>query len=177
MDKSTPYGEWKAFGIAVGGILLVQHVIENGDLPVLVGDLPQVHVSTMSEILRRTTHDRELDIGGPSLGSKLIDVHDPFVVVLEAVGGDSDDFDVARGKVFGSACNLAELGRADGREVARVREQDSPRVANPLVELDRTGGCLGFEVRGDVTEAKGRHFYECEGDGRGEACGVGLVNM
>jgi hypothetical protein len=38
-------------------------------------------------------------------------------VVLEAVGGDADDLDVALLKVGGAPCNFAELGRADGGEV------------------------------------------------------------
>ena len=48
--------------------------------------------------------------------------------------------------------HVAELGRADRREVARVREEHGPRVADPVVELDRAFRRLGLEVRCGFTE-------------------------
>lgn len=69
-----------------------------------------------------TTHNGKLNISGPNFGSELVDVLDPFVVVLQAIGRDPDDLGIARGKILGSACNFAELGSADGCKVTRVRE-------------------------------------------------------
>jgi hypothetical protein len=47
----------------------------------------------------------------------------------------------------GSIFAVAELGRAHGREVLRVREQDRPAVADPLVEIDLALGRVRGEVR------------------------------
>lgn len=63
-----------------------------------------------------------MNIGWTNFGSELVDVLNPFVVVLQAVGRDPDDLGVARGEILGSACNFAEFGGADGCEVTRVRE-------------------------------------------------------
>ena len=50
----------------------------------------------------------------------------------------------------------AELGRADRREVLRVREQHAPAVAEVVVEVDRAFGGLGREVGGFVAQSE-RH--------------------
>jgi hypothetical protein len=42
----------------------------------------------------------------------------------------------------------AELGSANGCEIGGVGEEDSPAVANPLVEVDLALGGQGLEVRG-----------------------------
>ena len=52
--------------------------------------------------------------------------------------------------------HVAELGRADRREIFRVREQHRPRVADPLVEANGAFGCLGLEIRSDIAKLK-RH--------------------
>lgn len=93
-----------------------------------------------------SAHDRVLHVRR----APLVDVLDPLVVVLEAVGGDADELHVAlrevRGPViqcpwsgialcFANSTNLpprdlSELGRADGGEVTRVREEDRlPRAS------------------------------------------------
>ena len=41
------------------------------------------------------------------------------------------------GELLLEACHGAELGRADGGEVLGVREEHSPAVADPLMEVDR----------------------------------------
>jgi hypothetical protein len=48
-------------------------------------------------------------------------------MVLESVGGDTNDLHVAFGKVRRAAGNLTELGGADGSEVSRVGEKDGLR--------------------------------------------------
>lgn len=42
----------------------------------------------------------------------------------------------------------AELGRANGSEVGRVREEDGPAVADELVEVDLALGSQCLEVGG-----------------------------
>ena len=42
----------------------------------------------------------------------------------------------------------AQLGGAHGREVLGMREEDAPRIAQPLVEADRAFGRLCGEVGG-----------------------------
>ena len=50
--------------------------------------------------------------------------------------------------------HVAEFGRADRREILRVREQDRPAVADPVVEVDRPLGRLGREIRRLVIDAQ-----------------------
>jgi len=38
------YSEWESFGITVGGILLIQHVIENTDFSLWVRDLSRIRL-------------------------------------------------------------------------------------------------------------------------------------
>lgn len=40
-DEHRSDGEWNALGIDVGGILVIQHVVQGGDLTLLVGDLEE----------------------------------------------------------------------------------------------------------------------------------------
>ena len=57
-----------------------------------------------------------------------------------------------------SVGHVAELGRADRGEVLGVGEEHGPRVADPVVELDRAFGGLGLEVRGGVAKLQS-HFF------------------
>src|SRR5262249_776769 len=47
---------------------------------------------------------------------------------------------------------VSELGRAHRREVLRMRKQDRPGIADPVVEPDRTLGRLRLEVGRGVAE-------------------------
>jgi hypothetical protein len=48
-----------------------------------------------------------------------------------------------------------------------MRKENRPRAADPIVELDRPCGRLGFEVRSNATQAKAlRHGDGRVGDGR-----------
>ena len=77
---------------------------------------------------------------------RLLDVLRPLLVVLDGIDGEADDLDAAAGELRLDAGHVAELGRAHGREVARVREQHGPRVAEPVVELDVAFRGLGLEI-------------------------------
>ena len=48
--------------------------------------------------------------------------------------------------------HVAELGGADRGEVLGVREEDRPRIADPVVEADAALGGLGLEVRCGVAD-------------------------
>lgn len=77
------YGEWEALGVAVGGILVVQHVVQVRDLAIAVCDL--VYSSRMSGRLRSgelITYDRELDISWGGLSTVLVDILDPLGVLV-----------------------------------------------------------------------------------------------
>lgn len=99
------------------------------------------------QIARSTasTYDGEAHGRGGELAAPLLDVLRPLLVVLEAVGRNTDDLHVAlrevrrpadpRSTTSGSMCahgdvpasHLCELSGADGREVTRVREEDGLR--------------------------------------------------
>ena len=78
-------------------------------------------------------------------------------VLLDRVDAEADDLDVALVELGLELGHVAELGRADRREVLGVREQDAPGVAEPLVEADVAFGGFGLEVGGGVADAK-RHL-------------------
>ena len=66
-------------------------------------------------------------------------------MVLDRVDGEADDLHAAGVEVRLDLGQVAELGRADRGEVARVREQHGPGVADPLVEVDRPFGGVGLK--------------------------------
>ena len=70
------------------------------------------------------THDGVLDIGRSNLGTERVNVLDPFMVLLEAISGDTNDLDVSLLEVFSTSGDLTELSSADGGKVSRVREED-----------------------------------------------------
>jgi len=72
----------------------------------------------------RWSYDWEFDLRGCNLGSILIDVLDPFLMLVKAIGRDSDDFDVALFEIFGATGNLTELGGADGGEISGMGEEN-----------------------------------------------------
>ena len=73
-------------------------------------------------------------------------------MLVERVDREADDLDVALLELGLDARHVAELRRADRREVLRVREQHRPRVADPVVELDRALGRVGLEIGCYVTK-------------------------
>lgn len=119
------YGEGETFGITVSCILLVQHIVQGRDLPIGIGNLrsvPQVQQTYGSGT--RWTYDWEFDLCGCNLGSICIDVLHPSLMLVKAIGRDSDDFDVALFEIFGSTGDLAELGGTNGGEVSGMGEEN-----------------------------------------------------
>jgi hypothetical protein len=123
------------------------------------------------------TYDGELDVSWANFCADLVDIVDPCLVRTEVVRRETNDLDAASSKVGGTTSDLSKFRRADlrsrnweirlrersgtaegqsnayGCEVCRVGEEDSPRVADPLVELNGSLCGLGFEIGGDRTEA------------------------
>ena len=114
-DEDGADGESNALGVDVGGILVVQHVVGEGNLPLLVAD------------------DRESQL----TARDLVDVLYPTAMALNSVGAQSDELDVALGELGLELREGTQLGGADRSVVLRVGEQDDPLVANEVVELDR----------------------------------------
>lgn len=71
------------------------------------------------------TYDWELDIGRTDFGTKFFNVLNPFVVILQTVGGDTDDFDVTLLEVFSTASDFTQFRGADRCEIARMGEKDN----------------------------------------------------
>jgi hypothetical protein len=82
----------------------------------------------------------------------LLDVLRPLLGALERIDREADDLRAPLVELRLDAGHVAELGRADGGERARVREQHRPVVADPLVEPDATLGAVGLEVRGGIAD-------------------------
>ena len=79
----------------------------------------------------------------------------PLLVAVDRVDREADDLHVALVELGLDLGDVAELGRADRREVLRMAEQHTPGVAEPLVEVDLALRRVGGEVGGDVAEANG----------------------
>ena len=75
------------------------------------------------------------------------DVPGPRRMVALRINGETDDLDVAPVELGLNLRHVPELGRAHGREILRMREQDRPRIADPVVEMDLSFRGLGLEVR------------------------------
>ena len=137
-DVYAPDRQRHALGVHIGRILVVDHVIQQGDFALLVAN------------------DGELKIRA----GNFIDVFNPAVVRIDRVGGQADQFDIALGEFrlefgegaefcgkvgwsfasFGSVFKGENVGAvltsgADGRKVLWVGEDDGPAVADPLVEV------------------------------------------
>jgi hypothetical protein len=103
-------------------------------------------------VLPGNTYDGELDVGGPDFAAKVVDVLDPLVVVVEVVGGDADDLDIALCKVLRAARDLAELSRADRCEICSMNEYKLVR----LDAISDRNAPPGWENRTPWKEAHGQ---------------------
>src|SRR6516162_968541 len=74
------------------------------------------------------------------------DIVRPTRMVADRIDAEPDDLAVALVELGLQPRHVAELGRADRREVLRVREQDGPAVADPFVEVDAALGRLRGEI-------------------------------
>lgn len=132
-DEHRSDGELHTLVVDIGGVLVVDHVVQVSNLSLRVGD------------------NGELQGGA----SDLINVLDPSLVRLGAIGRQANELGVSLLKLRLQLGESTQLGGADGGEVVGVREQDGPLVANEVVERDRTVGGLGLEVRGGGAQSQG----------------------
>ena len=86
----------------------------------------------------------------------LIDVLDPTSVLLNGVGGQTDQLDAPSGEFRLKLGEGTEFGGADGCVIVWVGEQDNPFVANELMEVDGTLGGLSLEIRCDGAQSEAR---------------------
>jgi hypothetical protein len=102
---------------------------------------------------------------------RLLDVLRPGLVILCRIDGEADDLDVPPFELRLDVRHVAELGRAHRREVLRVREEHHPRVADPVVEVDRPLSRLCLEVGRGVADGQ-FHPYLLLGDPNGRIEGI-----
>ena len=114
----------------------------------LAGGVGREHPVELRDVEVRVADQRV--VGRVSL--RLLDVARPLGVVVERVDGEPDDLHVPAVELGLDAGHVAELGGAYGREVARMREQDRPRVADPVVEADPALGGVRLEVGRGVAD-------------------------
>ena len=87
--------KWHTLGVNVGGVLVVDHVVQVGDLAVGVGDNGEGKVGAVD----------------------LVDVLDPGVVGLSAIGAQTDELDTTSSELRLELGESTKLGGADGSEV------------------------------------------------------------
>lgn len=96
--------------------------------------------------------DGEADMGA----GHVADVLDPALVAVDGVCRQADELDAALSELRLEASERAELGRAYGCVILRVREKDNPVVAHELVEVNGTSGGVSLEVGGNGAQAEAR---------------------
>ena len=106
------------------GHLRRQHAVELGDLELGVAD--------------------QRIVGREALG--LLDVTQPAGVALHRIDRQAGDLHAAPVELRLDLGQVAQLGRADRREILGMREQDGPTVADPFMEPDAALGGFGLEV-------------------------------
>src|SRR5436305_15199349 len=65
-----------------------------------------------------------------------LDILRPACVVADRVDAEPDDLAIALVELGLQPRHIAEFGRADRREIFRMREQDRPAIAHPPMEID-----------------------------------------
>ena len=83
-------------------------------------------------------------------------------MVAHAVDADADDLAVACCEFIGQRGNGAQLGGADRGEVLRMRKEQRPAVADPIVEADLARGGVGSEIGSGVIETQCHGHTPCD---------------
>ena len=84
-------------------------------------------------------------------------------MALNGISRETNQFDTALGELRLVSGQRRKLGRAYRRVVFRMGEQDSPVVANPLVEVDHTYSRRCLEIRSRRPQAEARDDHEVSG--------------
>lgn len=125
--------------IVIRIVIWMQHPVERGDRAVDVRDDREVH--------------------GGSLG--LADVEHPLLVRHDGVDRQADELDPAALEMALQQRNLAEFRGADRSEVAWVREQQTPALAESRMKIDPAARRFGCEVRCRVAESQAHLALLC----------------
>ena len=144
-------------------------------------------------VLRRRTRELDLNLV-VAVGNH---IPEPLLVRLDGVDGERGHQAVERLQLVVLEREAADLGRADGGEVGRVREEDRPLALFPLMEgLPLALRGVGLEVRHDVAQAEAavrgalgvqahvchtgvwlKRVHTCRGEVVGEGAGWLLVEI
>ena len=73
---------------------------------------------------------------------------------VDGIDAQAHQLDAALVEFRLQLCESAEFGSANEREVLRVREQEGPAIADPVVEFDCSFGGLGFGNRGQLRQSE-----------------------
>ena len=138
-DIHASDGQRHALGVHIGCVLIVDHVVQQGNLALLVAN------------------DGELEVRA----GDFVDVLDPAVVGVDRISGEADQLDIAFGEFgleFGEGAEFCEevgwsfaflyvvsgnervweavlTSGADRCEILWVRENDGPAIADPFVKV------------------------------------------
>ena len=93
--------------------------------------------------------DREVD----DCVLRFVDVANPLVVRVYRVNRQRDGLDATLGKLILELGGEAQFSGAHRREVSRVRKQNAPAVAQPIVKLDGASAGILFEIGGDIAKS------------------------
>ena len=74
---------------------------------------------------KATAYNGELNSGRANLGTEGLDVFNPSLMGLEAVGRDTNELDATSSKVWGTASDFTKLSRADRGEIIGMGEENS----------------------------------------------------
>jgi len=113
-DEDRSDRERDTFRVDIGGVLLVQHVVQQGNLPLLVTDDGELQVAT----------------------ADLVDISDPVSMAVNGVCGQSDQFDASSCEFWLQLCECSQLSCANWCEVFGVGEEDDPFIADELMEVN-----------------------------------------
>lgn len=75
-------------------------------------------------------------------------------MLFDSVGRKTDQLCTTLGELGLELCESTELGGADRSIIIGVREDDTPFVANKLMEVDLAVGCLSLEVGGSGSQTE-----------------------
>jgi len=131
-DEDRADGESNSLLVDVGGVLVVQHVVLEGDLTVLVTD------------------DGEVDL----VSADFLDILDPAIMRVDGVGAQANQLDTALREFWFELSKSSQFSGANRGVILGMREENHPVVADEVMEVDWALGGLRLEVRGDGTQTE-----------------------
>ena len=113
----------------------MNHVVQRRDRTICVGD------------------DREID----RRVLRIVDVTDPLFMLINRINANRNRLHAALRKLTRKRCGFAKFSRAHRREIGGVREQNNPRISDPLMKVNRAFGGVLREIGGSVAQTKCGH--------------------